>query len=944
MKTKQQISFAEAKTFIELIAPDGLVTFQTFDDNQERKDPGITSVRHGTLEQHFDHLVRYSAKGAGIFVTVNKTNLKGRKNSDILKVRACVVDLDGAPVEPVLNYHVEPSILVESSAGRWHAYYSCSDMPLDAFTAMQRALADKFGGDHACCDLPRVMRLPGFLHQKVKNGIRSEPFMTRIEQSHKDLVYTYDQLKEAFPVKQTPAAANTSGNRTYNNATDESALRDALSCIDPEPREDWIKIAHALKSAVANFLPIFLEWSRGDLTSRMPRNYINDADVIETWNSLEPNRIGVGAVFNMAKDRGYVPTLLHSALRMDVQFEAGTNNQPKAANLSVANLEKARQYADFGGAFYLLKFDRKGEPNPTRLCNFTAEIKREVVKNDGLTTSRHYIVSGRLENGEPLATVDVPASEFDRLDWLPTSWGASAQITVGSRFRDHVVAAIKERSDPEIEQLCQHTGWVQFNDELLYLTASGGIGTKGLNRDASCELQGPLADLQLQDPVDPRTLDLEAVLDAFYLLQPDGMALLLLGTVMRAPLCHFQPATCSVYLQGTTGTYKSAIAGVLQGFYGSKFDGAHLPANWSSTENALEKTAFLAKDCLLVVDDFVARGTRQEVAYMHRKAERLLRAQGNQSGRSRMTSKAEIRNAFHPRGIVLATGEDVPNGHSLQARLVLISIAKGDIDTKVLSKLQKMVRDGTLATVMATFVQWLAAEAKDDKLVEFIEITADCYRHNIGTGGHARMQDNLANLLIGLRAFLDFAEEAGEVSSSKIETCFSFASKAAANLAALQTSIDKEASDAQRYVELIQIAVSSGKAHIEGKHGGQPSNPRILGWREVETNTGARSEAMGTRIGWADDDTIYLDPGASLSIVKAIASSLDNHLGSSQLAIGKSLREAGLLKQHETGRNTAKVSLLGSRRNVYALELSNIFDLDNSKVNPVGYSDEDIPF
>ena len=379
MKTEQQISFAEAKTFIELIAPDGLVTFQTFDDNQERKDPSITSVRHGTLEQHFDHLVRYSEKGAGIFVTVNKTNLKGRKNSDILKVRACVVDLDGAPVEPVLNYHVEPSILVESSAGRWHAYYSCSDMPLDAFTAMQRALADKFGGDHACCDLPRVMRLPGFLHQKVKNGIRSEPFMTRIEQSHKDLVYTYDQLKEAFPVKQTAAAANASGNRTYNNATDESALRDALSCIDPEPREDWIKIAHALKSAVANFLPIFLEWSRGDLTGRIPRNYINDADVIETWNTLEPNRIGIGAVFNMAKDRGYVPQLLRSAVREDMQLKAGNPSEPKDTNIAAKNLEKSRQYADFGGAFHLLKFDRKGDPNLTRLCNFIAEIERETL-------------------------------------------------------------------------------------------------------------------------------------------------------------------------------------------------------------------------------------------------------------------------------------------------------------------------------------------------------------------------------------------------------------------------------------------------------------------------------------------------------------------------------------------------------------------------------------
>ena len=136
MKMEQQISFAEAKKFIDALAPDGLVTFQTFDDNKDRKDSNLTSVRHGTLEQHFEHLVQYSEKGAGVFVTVNKTNLKGRKNSDILKVRACVADLDGAPVEPVLNYYVEPSILVESSAGRWHAYYSCSDMPLDAFTAM----------------------------------------------------------------------------------------------------------------------------------------------------------------------------------------------------------------------------------------------------------------------------------------------------------------------------------------------------------------------------------------------------------------------------------------------------------------------------------------------------------------------------------------------------------------------------------------------------------------------------------------------------------------------------------------------------------------------------------------------------------------------------------------------------------------------------------------
>ena len=625
-------------------------------------------------------------------------------------------------------------------------------------------------------------------------------------------------------------------------------------------------------------------------------------------------------------------------------LEADSNAAREAADLAAANLEMSRQYADFGGAFHLLKFDRKGEAKPIRLCNFTAEIEREVVKNDGLTTSRHFKVSGRLETGEAMPTIDVPASEFDRLDWLPTSWGASAQITVGSRFKDHVVAAIKERSNPEILQLCQHTGWSQFNDELLYLTHTGGIGTKGLNLDASCELQGPLGDFSLPTPVDPRTLDLEGILEAFRDLQKDGTALVLLGAAMRAVLCHFHPATCSVYLQGTTGTFKSAAAGVLQGFWGSKFDGANLPANWSSTGNALEKTAFLAKDCLLVVDDFVARGTRQEVAYTHRNAERLLRAQGNQSGRSRMTAKAEIRNAFYPRGIVMCTGEDVPNGHSLQARLVIINVARGAIDTSVLSQLQKLARSGHLATIMASFVQWLAAEAKANKLTESIDMALECDHENIGSGGHARTQDNLANLLTGLRVFLDFAEDAGEMSSSKVQEFMDSATDAARSLGAMQASIDQEASDAQRFLELIRVAVSSGKAHIESKFGGEPENPRTLGWRKVETYGGFRSEAMGSRIGWADKDAIYIDPGASLSIVKAIASSLDNHLGSSQLAIGKSLSEAGLLTQHEKGRNTAKVSILGHRPNVFALRISDIFELDGSTVNPIGSSDDDIPF
>lgn len=627
------------------------------------------------------------------------------------------------------------------------------------------------------------------------------------------------------------------------------------------------------------------------------------------------------------------------------QLLADSEAARQTAEVAEAAREAQRQYADFGGALHMLKVTREKQAIPVRLCNFTAEIEREVVKADGLTTARHFTVSGRMETGNPLPTIDVPASEFDRLDWLATEWGASPQIFVGSRYRDHVAAAIKERSDPELVQLCQHTGWAKFDDELLYLTALGGIGTKGLNEEARCELQGSLADFSLPAPVDPRTLGLADLLGAFRDVQKDGVGLVLLGGVMRATLCHFMPATLSIYLQGTTGTFKSAFAGVLQGFWGTKFDGAHLPANWSSTGNALEKTAFLAKDTLLIVDDFVARGTRHEVAKTHANAEKLLRAQGNQAGRSRMTSKAELRNAFHPRGIILATGEDIPNGHSLQARLVIVNVARGAIDTAVLSGLQKLARDGALAKVMASFVQWLAIEAKQNKLLECIDSALEIDRENIGASGHARTQDNLANLLMGLRVFLDFADDAGEISSQATQGFMDIATDAACALADLQAAIDHEASDAQRFVDLMRAAVSSGKAHIERSGGGKPNNARALGWRDVDLGqSGTRTEAMGTRIGWVDGEELYIDPTASLSVIKALASGLDNHLGSSERAIAKSLREAGLLSRCDKSRNTTKVSVLGARRSVYVFRMADIFDLDSALASPIGYDDADIPF
>ena len=117
--------------------------------------------------------------------------------------------------------------------------------------------------------------------------------------------------------------------------------------------------------------------------------------------------------------------------------------------------------------------------------------------------------------------------------------------------------------------------------------------------------------------------------------------------VWRAPLAGCDSGQ---HLVGPTGSGKSELAALAQQHYGAGLDARHLPGNWSSTDNALESLAFVAKDALVVVDDFCPGGRQYDVQAMHRKADRLFRAQGNTSGRQRLSRDSTLRAARPPKG------------------------------------------------------------------------------------------------------------------------------------------------------------------------------------------------------------------------------------------------------------------------------------------------------
>jgi len=162
---------------------------------------------------------------------------------------------------------------------------------------------------------------------------------------------------------------------------------------------------------------------------------------------------------------------------------------------------------------------------------------------------------------------------------------------------------------------------------------------------------------------------------------------------LRTATCRAAFGDCdfSVHLAGETGAFKSELAALEQQHFGAGMDRLHLPAAWSSTGNALEMLAFHAKDALLVVDDFAPQGSAADVSRYYATAERLFRAAGNRAGRGRLDSSARLREPKPPRGLILSTGEEMPRGHSIRARLLLLELSKGAITANELTECQ---RDG----------------------------------------------------------------------------------------------------------------------------------------------------------------------------------------------------------------------------------------------------------
>src|SRR5262249_20336248 len=123
-----------------------------------------------------------------------------------------------------------------------------------------------------------------------------------------------------------------------------------------------------------------------------------------------------------------------------------------------------------------------------------------------------------------------------------------------------------------------------------------------------------------------------------------------------------------------------------------------------------------AKDCVLTIDDFCPIGSTADQARLHAAADRVLRAQGNHSGRGRCRADGSIRPAKPPRGLIVSTGEDTPRGQSLRARSGIIQVEKDSVVWERMTDCQQQAQTGVYAEATSAFLQWLAIENRIERL------------------------------------------------------------------------------------------------------------------------------------------------------------------------------------------------------------------------------------
>ncbi len=145
-----------------------------------KESPASTTQRIVTLEQatapRYLAWLRYeNHNGANIYVAANPLRSGSRKRTKecIAEVRHLYLDIDvdgDNRIAALMESEAVPvpTVILSTSPGKYQALWRVEGFDFDQQESTLKLLAIAYGGDSACTDRNRVLRVPGFLNRKYE--------------------------------------------------------------------------------------------------------------------------------------------------------------------------------------------------------------------------------------------------------------------------------------------------------------------------------------------------------------------------------------------------------------------------------------------------------------------------------------------------------------------------------------------------------------------------------------------------------------------------------------------------------------------------------------------------------------------------------------------------------------------------------------------------------
>jgi hypothetical protein len=163
-----------AKDFLtRCFAPGETIALLLRRDNGDRPAQRIVRVEQVLRPRYLGWLAHENGMGANIYVAANplRSGSRRRTKESIASVRHLYIDIDLGGEERLAALRTSdaaptPTAILSTSEGKYQVLWRVEGFDFDRQETALKQLAFGFGGDPACTDCNRVLRVPGFLNRK----------------------------------------------------------------------------------------------------------------------------------------------------------------------------------------------------------------------------------------------------------------------------------------------------------------------------------------------------------------------------------------------------------------------------------------------------------------------------------------------------------------------------------------------------------------------------------------------------------------------------------------------------------------------------------------------------------------------------------------------------------------------------------------------------------